>query len=194
MELFKRLLSDRANVEAFNEKRFQTFCNEFVSLKTLYPKQKYILDKDIGHVKIIHRDENYVEYFVKVKIDFYHKYGSLYEISEHSFPEVKNKELFSDEKSIKYIHKKFMNYAESLKSFYDIIGRIDTICWILDPPNATSKHVQRRIVIGTKNFFFRIIDLCDFFRGRSFDASYFRSVECNCTARYEIFRTVETLR
>lgn len=148
VELFKNLLSAQPSIQLFNENRFQVFCNEYISLKTFNPEQKFILNKDITCIVINYKDHRLLEHNIKIKLDFYSKYEPLYSVQGHSLPEEKSKELFNSEKSLKLIHKKFINYVHDLEIFFDRCSKIDDICWVVDPQNPTTKHNWRRIVVG----------------------------------------------
>lgn len=148
MDLFKNILAAQPTTPLFNESRFELFCNEYTSLKTLNPQHKFFLDKDINHIEICCQDDRLFNHNIKIKLDFYNMNKHLYEVESHSFPEEKGKELFDDEKLLKRIHKKFVHYIEMLEIFFDRCSKIDDICWVIDPQNPTTKHNWRRIVIG----------------------------------------------
>lgn len=148
VELFKNLMLAQPCIQMFDAKRFQMFCDEYISLKTLYPQQQFVLDKDISCLQINYKDENLFKHSIRIKANFYSKHNKLYEVDSHSFPEVNSDGLFSAENSLKYLHKKFMHFAHSLSCFYERCSKIDDICWVIDPPHPTSKQNWRRIAVG----------------------------------------------
>lgn len=148
VELFKNLLSAKPSTPLFNASRFQVFCNEYISLKTLYPQQKFTLNKDITHIEIDYKDNRMFIHNIKIKVDFHSKHKPLYEVESYSLPEKKTKELFYLAKSLKHVHTKFMNYVHELEIFFDRCSKIDDFCWVVDPQNPTTKQNWRRIIIG----------------------------------------------